>query len=111
MHPSEFDQLVEEAFGRIPIRFRRHLRNVVIVVETGRDMSLLGLYESGAFGLPDRITLYQRSIERASRSRADIPRVIAETLWHEVAHYFGMDERQVRSAERRRIIRSRGRLR
>jgi predicted Zn-dependent protease with MMP-like domain len=35
--------------------------------------------------------------------------VIADTLWHEIAHYFGMDEPQVRAAERRRRMISRSR--
>jgi predicted Zn-dependent protease with MMP-like domain len=28
--------------------------------------------------------------------------MLADTVWHEVAHYFGMDEARVRRAERRR---------
>ena len=47
--------------------------------------------------MPDRITLFQGPIERASRGPQDVPRVIADTLWHEIAHYFGMDEPQVQS--------------
>ena len=54
--------------------------------------------------MPDRITLFQGPIERASRGPQDVPRVIADTLWHEIAHYFGMDEPQVRAAERRRAV-------
>jgi predicted Zn-dependent protease with MMP-like domain len=124
---SDFDELVEKAFRRIPLRFRKRLHNVAIVVESeptprhlrsGRvpaGSTLLGLYEGRplpyrssfeGFSMPDRITLFQGPIERAARGPGDVPRVIADTLWHEIAHYFGMDERQVRTAEwRRRSVR------
>jgi predicted Zn-dependent protease with MMP-like domain len=126
---SDFDALVEAAFRRIPARFRRRMQNVAVIVEpepsasqlaagrVPRGDTLLGLYEGRplpvrssfeAFSMPDRITLFQGPIERAARGPADVPRVIADTLWHEIAHYFGMDERQVRAAERRRSLRPRG---
>lgn len=82
-----------------------------------RGGTLLGLYEgrplplrsvSDSFQLPDRITIFQRPIEQAAASAAELERIVYDTLWHEVAHYFGMDEAQVRRAEWRR---SRERLR
>lgn len=132
MRPSSFDELVEQAFRRIPLRFRKRMQNIAVVVEPepsavqlarGRvpaGNTLLGLYEGRplplrssfeGFSMPDRITLFQGPIERAASGTYDIPRVIAETLWHEIAHYFGMDERQVRAAERRRARRFHERLR
>jgi predicted Zn-dependent protease with MMP-like domain len=105
MTAAEFEIEVEKALRRIPLRFRKRLHNVSIVVEKEAPRrNLLGLYE-GLGMLPDRITLFQKPIEREARGPADVPRVIAETLWHEIAHYFGMDERQVQTAERRRIFR------
>jgi predicted Zn-dependent protease with MMP-like domain len=123
MRASEFDDLVEQAFRKIPLRYRKRLHNVAIVVEkepsprhlaSGRvppGSTLLGLYEGRplthrstfeGFSMPDHITLFQGPIERTARGPDDVARVIADTLWHEIAHYFGMDERQVRTAERRR---------
>lgn len=105
------------------------MANVVVVVEdepsarqlaagrVPRGHTLLGLYEghplplrsvAQGFHLPDKISLFQGPIERAARDRSQLERVIYDTLWHEIAHYFGMDERQVRAAELRR---SRARLR
>jgi predicted Zn-dependent protease with MMP-like domain len=52
--------------------------------------------------MPDRITIFQGPIERMARNREHLCEIIEQTLWHEIAHYFGMDEKQVRSAERRR---------
>jgi predicted Zn-dependent protease with MMP-like domain len=120
---EDFDQVAERAFRRIPARFRREMLNVVVVVEdepspaqltsarVPRGHTLLGLYQgrplpfrsvSEGFQLPDRITLFQGPIERAARDAAELERVVYDTLWHEVAHYFGMDEQRVRTAERRR---------
>lgn len=123
MHPADFDRLVERACTRIPKPFRDRLENVAIVVE--REPSpgqlraagirgggtLLGLYEGRpltdrsvfhSFAMPDRITIFQGPHERLSRDEADLKRLVEETVWHEVAHYFGMDERRVRAAEARR---------
>ncbi len=114
MSPAEFDKLVERAMRAIPPRFRRRLHNVVFVVEPEPPRpGLLGLYHgrplahrsvSDSFHLPDRITIYQGPHERMASSRAHLEKLLEETVWHEVAHYFGMDEPQVRSAERRRRL-------
>ena len=99
---AEFDQLTERALTRIAPRFRRRLVNVAIVVEAEPPKpGLLGLYQSRP-PMPDQITIYQRPHERMARTARDLERIVAETLWHEIAHYFGMDERQVLRAERRR---------
>jgi len=55
--------------------------------------------------MPDQITIYQGPHERLARSREHLEQMVADTVWHEIAHYFGMNERQVRSAERRRGVR------
>lgn len=117
MRAEDFDRLVEQACSKIPAHFRRRLRNVAFVVEAepgpGRrgGGELLGLYEgrpltersvSDNFAMPDRITIFQGPHERLARSQAHLKQLVEETVWHEVAHYFGMDERRVRLAERRR---------
>lgn len=125
MRREEFDRIANEAFRRIPARFRRRLENVLIVVEdepsprhltagrVRRGYTLFGLYEgrpltvrsvSDSFAPPDRITLFQGPIERAARSYSHLEELIEGTLWHEIAHYFGMDEAQVRAAEKRRKL-------
>ena len=123
MRAEDFDQIVERAYRRIPPRFRRRMQNVAVVVEAepsphqlaaGRvrhGATLLGLYEgrplplrsvSEPFAMPDRITIFQRPHEEMARNRDDLERMVEQTLWHEVAHYFGMNESQVRAAEKRR---------
>ncbi len=117
MSPREFDKLVERAVRAIPPRFRSRLQNVAFVVEPeGPDPNLLGLYHgrplparsiADGFHLPDRILIFQKPHERLARSPAHLAKLVQDTVWHEVAHYFGMDELQVRRAERRRTIRRR----
>ena len=123
VQPADFDRLVEQACAAIPPRFRRRLRNVAFMVEpepspaqlasgrVPRGSTLLGLYEGrplptrsvfDAFVMPDRITIFQGPHERLASSPDHLARLVEDTVWHEVAHYFGMDESQVRAAERRR---------
>jgi len=126
MDAREFDRLVNEACARIPARFRRRLKNVAILVEAEpspaqlarggvpRGGTLLGLYEGRPlptrsvwepYAMPDRIFIFQGPHERLARSPEHLARLVEDTVWHEVAHYFGLNEREVRAAERRRRYR------
>jgi predicted Zn-dependent protease with MMP-like domain len=108
----DFDAVVEDALRRIPARFRKRLDNVVMVVEPEPPRpGLLGLYRghpltkrgaTDGFYLPDQITIYQGPHERMARDEEHLAQIVYETVWHEIAHYFGMNEAQVRAAERRR---------
>jgi predicted Zn-dependent protease with MMP-like domain len=123
MSPDEFDRLVGAAYARIPARFRKRMKNIAVLVEpepsahqlarghAPRGHTLLGLYEGrpltarsvfDSFTLPDRITIFQGPHERLARDPEHLARMVEDTVWHEVAHYFGMDEARVRAAERRR---------
>ncbi|MCB9865836.1 MAG: metallopeptidase family protein [Phycisphaerales bacterium] len=108
-----FEDLVEQALASIPASLQRHLENVVIDVEDMPDARtcralgiddprrLLGLYHGvpltgrhveAPAPLPDRISIYQRNIERVCSTRAELVRQIRTTVLHEVGHYFGLDE-------------------
>ena len=113
----EFDAIVERGLARIDARFRARMRNLILVVEPEPPQpGLLGLYQgrpltersvSEGFAVPDRITIYQGPHERMARSLRELERIVEDTVWHEVAHYFGMNERQVERAERVRDARRR----
>ena len=45
--------------------------------------------------LPDKITLFQESIEAVSSCDDDIVKEVRETVIHEVAHHFGIDDRRL----------------
>ena len=88
------------------------MNNVAIVVEKEPPRpGVLGLYQGRplanrsvfeGFTMPDKITIFQGPHERLSRTREELEQMVADTVWHEIAHHFGMDEREVRRAERRR---------
>lgn len=91
-----------------------------------RNETLFGLYEGiprsargaeyGGLVLPDRITIFKQPIEEEARAvlhsrgdtpapeafRAEVLRTVSETVWHEVAHHFGLNEQSVRRREIRR---------
>jgi predicted Zn-dependent protease with MMP-like domain len=118
---EEFEQLVKEGIDSIDERFLQKLKNVEIVIEddpTPQQMEklkikggfLFGLYEgvpqikreSYGMVLPDKITIFKNQIERFFQTKEDIKKAVKDTVWHEIAHHFGMDEHQVRVAEEHR---------
>jgi predicted Zn-dependent protease with MMP-like domain len=122
MEQEKFEELVNEGIKAIPEKFLEKLDNVEIVIEdepTPYQLSKLrarkgsfifGLYEGvpqtkrGNYGqvLPDKITIFQKPIERIASSEKEIKEIVKNTVWHEIAHHFGLDERRVREVESRR---------
>ncbi|MGH2691084.1 MAG: metallopeptidase family protein [Actinomycetota bacterium] len=104
---ARFEELVAEAIDGLPSWVHDRLENVQVIVEDQppRDIpNLLGLYEGipltergneYTWALPDRITLYRKTIElEADGDPAAVKRVVADTVVHEIAHFFGIsDER------------------
>ena len=120
MSREEFERLVVEAMTLIPRRFRREMRNLAIVVEDEPSADLLeemeieppdslyGLYQGTPLTergwaqgnvLPDRITLYRKPIEEDSEDQEDVIVCVAETLIHEIGHYFGLSEEEIEEIE------------
>jgi len=94
---KEFEALVERAIGSIPEQFQPYLENTVFIVEESSPEGIMGLYHgSGALhsgeDMPDRITLYKRSHERAAANIEELAEEVRRTILHEVGHHFGMDE-------------------
>ena len=110
---EQFHELVQQAVAAIPERFAKALNNVAFLVEDeptraqlraggvlhGRGM-LLGLYEgiplpargAGYNGVvPDVITVFRGPHEALAHDLESLQRSVHETVWHEVAHYFGLD--------------------
>lgn len=104
MERSEFEKLVAEAIDTLPDHIHKRINNVAVVIEDLPERgqtSLLGLYEGipqtkRGLGynlvLPDKITIFKRNIERIARTPDEIKRQVRQTVWHEVAHYFGYDD-------------------
>ncbi len=110
----EFVRLVRQAYRQLPPHIRQVLDNLDVAVENrpaGQDLelapdggSLFGLYtgvplpERGSSlpSLPDRIVIYRYPILRSCSSRAEVVREVRITLWHEVGHYLGLEEHDLR---------------
>ncbi len=113
-----FEALVAEALDAIPDEFAPYLENVVVCVEERPSASLLrsmemdpdndtlfGLYEGTALSErphdfsgapPDKITVFRQPILEVCRREAQVRREIELTIVHEIAHFFGLDDEQVR---------------
>lgn len=112
MTEVEFEKLVSEALLEIPEKIRKKMDNVAIVIEKGSPRGpLLGLYQGvpqNAWGrgfgmrLPDKITIFQEPLERMARSKEELKEIVKNTVWHEVAHHFGFDEKRVRELEKKK---------
>ena len=116
MKRETFVKVVEEALDSLPREFRSHIRNVAVLVEdmppnqpspqSGQQRKLrLGLFhgvpttKKSIFDLPrgpDHIVLYQKNIEAVCSSEAEVREQIRLTVIHELGHYFGMDEEQLK---------------
>jgi predicted Zn-dependent protease with MMP-like domain len=101
-----FEALVRDAMDALPEEFSRRLENVDIVIEDSPDReSLLGHYHgvpltergAGYSGfLPDKITIYRLPLERRARSPQELKEQVRVTVWHEIAHHFGIDDERLR---------------
>lgn len=113
---SEFESMVGQAIDALPKKYASRLKNVAFVVEdepTAEQRQKLHLHEGHLlFGLyegipqtargnnynlvlPDKITIFKLPIEAVSRNREELEEQIRYTVWHEVAHHFGLDHGQI----------------
>lgn len=107
MDKESFRKLVVRAIKKLPGVFRRKMENIEIVIEDEPipQKNLLGLYQGVPlkhrgfwYGnvLPDKITIFQRNIERQGRNEVEIAELVHQVLIHEIGHYFGFDEEDLR---------------
>ncbi len=122
MDRERFEQLVAQAVEDLPEEFQEKLENIDVVVQdfpsnsqlrhshTGKNLTLLGLYEgipltqrSSSYGMvpPDKITIFQKTIEAACRSadEMDIKAEIQKVVRHEIAHHFGIGDARLKQIE------------
>ena len=120
MRRKEFEKLVLSAIRKLPERFRRELEqgNILIVVRKRPSLrqlqrlninpnsgSLFGLYEgvpltsrSSSYNmiLPDRIIIFKEELEDAFPDELALKEQIRRTALHEIAHFFGIDDAQLK---------------
>jgi|AntAceMinimDraft_17_1070374.scaffolds.fasta_scaffold00799_9 methionine--tRNA ligase beta chain len=117
MGKEKFEGLISESLKKLPYRFLNKLKNVAIIAQDqpsefqkqqlgySSGGCILGLYEGVPQikrqnynrAAPDKITLFQKNIENAAGGKKEkVKDIVQETVWHEIAHHFGMDEEEVR---------------
>jgi predicted Zn-dependent protease with MMP-like domain len=123
---SDFDELVRRALAQIPEPFAARLDSVAIVIDdeaTPEQLASVGAH--GLFGLyqgvprttygadwaqvPSKITIFRRPLERAYRNPTARARAVEETVFHEVAHHFGISDARLRELQRERVAERRRR--
>lgn len=116
---EQFSQIVADSLDSLPADHRKAIKNVAVVyadhpteaqrveLELRNDQTLFGLYEGvplaqrngvNSFG-PDKITIFKGPIEWASEDETDLKEQVRHTVWHEVAHYFGLNHQQIHELE------------
>ena len=122
MSDQQFHDLIARAIDELPRRYIDHLDNVAITYEnepTPEQLTkqgvregdlLLGLYEGvplterGAgynLVLPDKITIFKQPILQLSHDEDDFYQRVKHTLWHEIAHHYGLDHDRIHGLENR----------
>ena len=104
MSDERFEQLVDRALDQIPPELAALVHNCVLVIEAraaAPDGDLLGYYDGiplserdSQYGgvLPDRIVIFRDAILDICADENEVVEEVRITVWHEVAHYFGIDD-------------------
>jgi predicted Zn-dependent protease with MMP-like domain len=121
MDREKFEELVEKVVQNLPEEFVNHLDNVEVLVaeqptpsqlhksRLKANQTLLGLYEgvpqtrrgtSYGMVLPDKITIFQKTIEAKCRNDEEIIAEIEHVVKHEIAHHFGISDARLREIGR-----------
>jgi predicted Zn-dependent protease with MMP-like domain len=108
---ERFDELVfeeaEHVLAQLPSDLRAEAETVMLKVEDQAEdeRRLLGLYEGvplvdrhvdTTLLQPDRITLYHTTLQSLAHTETELRRQIRKTLIHELGHFFGFDEPELR---------------
>ncbi|MGC1177312.1 MAG: metallopeptidase family protein [Candidatus Saccharimonadales bacterium] len=116
---EQFQELIDQALGELPGEHVKNIKNVAILYEIEPTpeqritaklkpyQTLLGLYEGVPLSqrqgqnrlFPDKITLFKGPLTRRATTPANLKEDIKHTLWHEIAHYYGLDHDRIAELE------------
>ncbi|MDH4219046.1 MAG: metallopeptidase family protein [Candidatus Aminicenantes bacterium] len=120
MKKETFEKLVEEAMTMLPKKFKKYIDNLAVIVEEKSPAEvyrqtrsspysrILGLYHGVPFKHrgpyygnlpPDVIVIYQEPIEEICNSEEEVKQKVKEVVFHEVGHYFGLSDEELREIE------------
>lgn len=118
---AEFEEWVNQGISAIPKLYQDYLNNVAIVIadeptpeqreklELRCDQTLFGLYEGIPLTkrgtgynlvLPDKITIFKLPMANASHNGDELREHVKHTVWHEIAHFYGLNHEQIHKLER-----------
>lgn len=118
---EQFEDWVNTGISAIPKLYQDNLNNVAIVIadeptpeqreklKLRCDQTLFGLYEGIPLTkrgtgynlvLPDKITIFKLPMVHASRSVEEIKEQVRHTVWHEIAHFYGLNHDQIHKLEK-----------
>jgi len=117
---DEFSKLIGECMDELPAQYVTGMKNVLVTYEDDPSdeqrrkqqlqayQTLYGLYEGVPltkrnagyqFVLPDRITIFKLPMSRAVDTIEQLKAQVKHTLWHEIAHYYGLDHDRIHQIE------------
>jgi predicted Zn-dependent protease with MMP-like domain len=116
---ERFQELINESLENLPQDRIAHVKNVAFLFEElptpeqreklllRHDQTLLGLYEGVPLPkrqglqttLPDKITLFKLPLCAITNTEDELKEQIRHTMWHELAHYFGLDHDRIHELE------------
>lgn len=117
MRKEDFEKLVVRALENLPTVFKDSLENVDVVVEDepsqvhaevldfSHKRLVLGLYQgvpllkrNQYYGMvmPDKVSIFQKNIEKICRTDEDIINTVTHTVQHELAHHLGISDDRLR---------------
>lgn len=120
---TDFEELVTDSIESLPQERKDNINNVAFMVESEPSeaqrkklglrpcQSLFGLYEGVplperrggyAMTLPDRITIFKNTHEFFASNQAELEKQVKNTVWHEVAHYYGLNHARIAELENKR---------
>ncbi len=121
INQHEFEELIKLALSSLPEKFRKKMENIAVVVEDLpslellREMNiaspygLLGVYRGVPYTrrgiwyrnvLPDTIIIFKKPIEIRCKNKDEIRETIRKVVIHEIGHYFGLKEADLRRIEK-----------
>jgi predicted Zn-dependent protease with MMP-like domain len=117
---QDYEQLINESMDELPQQYITGLKNVAVTYEDEPTpeqrerlkltchQTLYGLYEGipltkrgngYSFVLPDKITLFKKPMLYSSSDINELKTHVKHTLWHEIAHYYGLDHDRIHMLE------------
>lgn len=121
MNRRRFEQLVDTAVEQLPRELSEEIDNLIVRVQnrpTPEQLrrwnvplgtKLLGFYEgvplterTADYGLvpPDVIYIFQKPIQEICSNDDEIHEQVRQTVLHEIAHHFGIDDERLERLER-----------